>query len=115
MAKIWGMGINGGHLSVKGSINLWQALVRSILEYGRYGVKNGGGRRTNPSGNGQGDLGARTVERRRTNPSRHGQAHSQMFQEDSKRSHVWRLGMVAIASSPRPEKIELLVSSSQYG
>lgn len=34
MAKIWSMGIKSGYLSVKGSINLWQALVRSILEYG---------------------------------------------------------------------------------
>ena len=34
MARIWSMGIQSGNLSVSGSINLWQALVRSILEYG---------------------------------------------------------------------------------
>ena len=34
MGRIWGMGIKSGYLSVKGSITLWQALVRSILEYG---------------------------------------------------------------------------------
>ena len=28
------MGMKGGHLSVKGSVNLWEALVRSNLEYG---------------------------------------------------------------------------------
>ena len=34
MGRIWSMGIRGGYLSVKGSINLWEALVRSTLEYG---------------------------------------------------------------------------------
>src|SRR5690348_14417325 len=34
MARIWSMGIKSGDLSVKGAINLWEALVRSILEYG---------------------------------------------------------------------------------
>lgn len=33
MARIYAMGIKNGHLSVSGSINLYQALVRSILEY----------------------------------------------------------------------------------
>jgi hypothetical protein len=33
MARIWGMGIRSGFLSVKGSINLYQGLVRSTLEY----------------------------------------------------------------------------------
>ena len=33
MARIWGMGIRSGYLSVKGSINLYQSLVRSSLEY----------------------------------------------------------------------------------
>jgi hypothetical protein len=34
MARIWSMGIKNGNLSVKGSINIWQAIVRSTLEYG---------------------------------------------------------------------------------
>ena len=34
MARVWGMGIKSGLLSVKGSINLWQGLIRSNLEYG---------------------------------------------------------------------------------
>jgi hypothetical protein len=33
MGRIYAMGIKSGHLSVKGSINLWQALVRPILEF----------------------------------------------------------------------------------
>jgi hypothetical protein len=33
-ARIWRMGMNTGALSVRASINLWEALVRSILEYG---------------------------------------------------------------------------------
>ena len=33
MGRIFAMGIRDGYLSVKGSINLYQALVRSILEY----------------------------------------------------------------------------------
>ena len=33
MGRAWGMGMKGGHLSVKGSIVLWKTLVRSILEY----------------------------------------------------------------------------------
>ncbi len=33
-ARVWNMGMKGGHLSVKGSVNLWEALVRSNLEYG---------------------------------------------------------------------------------
>jgi hypothetical protein len=34
MSKIWGMGMINGALSVKASITLYDALVRSILEYG---------------------------------------------------------------------------------
>jgi len=34
MARIWSMGIRDGALSVKGAINLWMALIRSIMEYG---------------------------------------------------------------------------------
>ncbi len=34
MGRISSMGIKSGFLSVKGSIQLWKALVRSILEYG---------------------------------------------------------------------------------
>ena len=33
-ARIWHMGMKSGDLSVKASINLWDALVKSILEYG---------------------------------------------------------------------------------
>jgi hypothetical protein len=33
-ARIWNMGMKDGNLSVKASINLWEALVRSNLEYG---------------------------------------------------------------------------------
>ena len=34
MARAWGMGIKTGYLSVKSSISLWQAVVRSTLDYG---------------------------------------------------------------------------------
>ena len=34
MSAIWGMGMRNGCLSVKACINLYEALVRSILEYG---------------------------------------------------------------------------------
>ena len=34
MSRIWGMGMYNGCLSVKASINLYEMLVRSILEYG---------------------------------------------------------------------------------
>jgi len=34
MARAWGMGIRTGYLSVKSSISLWQAVVRSTLDYG---------------------------------------------------------------------------------
>ena len=34
MSKIWGMGMFNGSLSVKASINLYEALVRPLLEYG---------------------------------------------------------------------------------
>jgi len=34
MSKIWAMGMINGALSVKASITLYDALVRSILEYG---------------------------------------------------------------------------------
>jgi hypothetical protein len=34
MSAVWGMGMYNGHLSVKASINVYEALVRSILEYG---------------------------------------------------------------------------------
>lgn len=34
LGRIWHMGIKGNHLSVKGSLNLYYALVRSQLEYG---------------------------------------------------------------------------------
>jgi hypothetical protein len=34
MSRIWGMGMYNGCLSVKASINLYESLVRSILEYG---------------------------------------------------------------------------------
>lgn len=34
MGRIYSMGIKGGYLSTKGAINLWEALVRSHLEYG---------------------------------------------------------------------------------
>jgi hypothetical protein len=33
MGRIWAMGIRSGYLSIKASMNLWQSLVRSILEY----------------------------------------------------------------------------------
>ena len=34
LERIWSMGISSGFLSIKGGINLWQSLVRSILDYG---------------------------------------------------------------------------------
>jgi hypothetical protein len=34
VSKVWGMGMRNGSLSVAASINLYEALVRSILEYG---------------------------------------------------------------------------------
>ena len=34
MSKVWSMGMKNGCLSVKAGINLYQALVRSVLEYG---------------------------------------------------------------------------------
>ena len=34
MSTVWGMGMYNGCLSVKASINVYEALVRSILEYG---------------------------------------------------------------------------------
>jgi len=34
VSRIWSMGMSDGSLSVKASINLYQALVRSVLEYG---------------------------------------------------------------------------------
>ena len=33
MGRVWAMGIREGHLSVKASVNLYEALVRSIIEY----------------------------------------------------------------------------------
>jgi hypothetical protein len=33
-ARIWRMGMNNGTLSVKACINMWETLVKSILEYG---------------------------------------------------------------------------------
>ena len=32
MGRIWSMGIKNGYLSVKGSVMLWESLVRFILE-----------------------------------------------------------------------------------
>ena len=34
MGRIWQMGIRSGFLSIKASLNIYQALVRSVLEYG---------------------------------------------------------------------------------
>ena len=34
VSRIWSMGMSDGSLSVKASINLYQALVRSVVEYG---------------------------------------------------------------------------------
>ena len=34
VSRIWGMGMASGNLSVRASINLYETLVRSILEYG---------------------------------------------------------------------------------
>jgi hypothetical protein len=34
LSKMWHMGIASGHLSVKASINLFESLVRSVVEYG---------------------------------------------------------------------------------
>src|SRR6185503_15826182 len=34
VSKVWSMGMHDGCLSVKGSINLYEALIRSVLEYG---------------------------------------------------------------------------------
>ena len=34
MLKAFGMGMSSGHLSIKAGINLYNALVRSILDYG---------------------------------------------------------------------------------
>ena len=34
MNRIWGLGIRSGYLSVQCALNLWQGLVRSIMEYG---------------------------------------------------------------------------------
>src|SRR6185436_9763415 len=34
MSGVWGMGMGEGSLSVKGALNLYYALVRSVLEYG---------------------------------------------------------------------------------
>jgi hypothetical protein len=34
MSRIWSMGIKNGDMSVKGAVNLWMSLVRSLLEYG---------------------------------------------------------------------------------
>ena len=33
MSAAWGMGVRGGHLSVKGANGIWKAIVRPILEY----------------------------------------------------------------------------------
>jgi hypothetical protein len=33
MSRVWMMGLKSGYLTVKGGINLWEALVRSILEF----------------------------------------------------------------------------------
>ena len=34
ISRVWAMGMSEGGLSVKACINLYQALVRSVLEYG---------------------------------------------------------------------------------
>ena len=34
ISKVWSMGMSNGSLSVKASINLYEALVRSVVEYG---------------------------------------------------------------------------------
>ena len=34
MAKAWSMGIRSGYLSVEAAVNVWQTLIRSVLEYG---------------------------------------------------------------------------------
>src|SRR6185437_11594328 len=34
MVRIWYMGIRSGFLSTKASLNLWETLVRPLLEYG---------------------------------------------------------------------------------
>src|SRR6185437_997067 len=34
MVRIWYMGIRSGFLSTKASLNLWETLVRTLLEYG---------------------------------------------------------------------------------
>ena len=43
MLRIWYLGIRGGYLSVKASLNLYETLVRTLLEYGSeiWGEKNG--------------------------------------------------------------------------
>jgi hypothetical protein len=33
MSKVWAMGMNTGYLSIKAGVNLWESLVRSIVEY----------------------------------------------------------------------------------
>ena len=55
MGRIWAMGIREGHLSVKASVNLYEALVRSIIEYSCeiWGERKGlGGRRVFTIGDG---------------------------------------------------------------
>ena len=34
LSRAWAMGMSTGYLSVKASLNLWESLVRSVLEYG---------------------------------------------------------------------------------
>src|ERR1700733_13033813 len=34
MSRIWRMGMSTGYLSVKASLNLWDSLVRSVLDFG---------------------------------------------------------------------------------
>ena len=34
MSAAWGMGVRGGHLSAKGAVGIWKAIVRPVLEYG---------------------------------------------------------------------------------
>lgn len=58
--RAYGMGIGSGTLSVKAAVNVWEAPVRSVMEYGGeiWGERPRGG---DPTGDGEKDFASEQV------------------------------------------------------
>ena len=95
MSKIWGMGMINGALSVKASITLYDALVRSILEYGAEIWGSDGWE--------EGEKIQREMGRK-----------FQMSWENHKSGRLRRIGMVEIKNQKRIHQVKILVKNPTH-